>query len=39
MTHMAGPNRFTDAASLRDSQIVVVLQIEPKLCGLAEILP
>src|SRR5260370_21990141 len=37
--NFAGPNPFADSATLRDSQIVVVLKIEPKLRGQTEVLP
>jgi len=39
MNDLAGPNPFADAATLRDSQIVIVLKIEPKLRGQTEVLP
>ena len=39
MSNLAGLNPFADPASLGDSQIVIVLQIEPKLRGQAEVLP
>jgi hypothetical protein len=34
----AGPDLFSDAAALGQSQVVIVLQVEPELCGQAEIL-
>ena len=39
MVSLAGPNPFADSVALGDSQIVVVLKIEPKLGGQAEVLP
>src|ERR1700719_2413976 len=39
ISNLAGPNPFADTDALRDSQVVVVLKIEPKLGGQAEVLP
>src|SRR5271168_2348525 len=38
ISDLAAFDPFADSATLRNSQIVIVLQIEPKLCGQVEVL-
>src|ERR1019366_7835954 len=39
MRNLARPNPFTNSAALGDSQVVVILKIEPKLRRYAEVFP